>query len=401
MLIDFTVENFLSIRERQTLTFMADKNISHLEEYYVENVAGIRLLKVGLILGANASGKSNVLKALEYLRELMLNPKSSKSESTGCIPFLLDNESQGRNTVFEINFIVGERTYYYRIELNDKYVVSEALKTSHTGKTILSRTTDPSTQLSTVKCGNEFPMKKEYLSALNLNTLSNNTIIGGYLKTNIDSKELRDVHQWFSTYLHRLIMPSDNLTAYVTKKIYNGCIDKDTIIPMLQQADFNVSNLSITKVGSESYDIRLNHNGKSLPFPLESIGTQRYLGLACLLFLLVKSPNCYMIDELDESLHPDLYIHLLLSFCVNAHGSQLIATTHNRELLNNKDLFRNDIIHITDRDDDSATQLYRLSDFGTSVIRDTSNILNAYKAGRLGGIPNLGDYYININNDEA
>ena len=64
MLIDFTVENFLSIRERQTLSFMADKNISHLEEYYVETVAGIRLLKAGLILGANASGKSNVLKAL-------------------------------------------------------------------------------------------------------------------------------------------------------------------------------------------------------------------------------------------------------------------------------------------------------------------------------------------------
>ena len=95
-------------------------------------------------------------------------------------------------------------------------------------------------------------------------------------------------------------------------------------------------------------------------------------------------------------MHPDLFIHFLLTFLVNAKNSQLIATTHNREILNNKDIFRNDAIWFTDKSECGATQLYSLADFDTSVIRDTSNVYNAYKTGKLGGVPNLGDYYIDL-----
>ena len=105
------------------------------------------------------------------------------------------------------------------------------------------------------------------------------------------------------------------------------------------------------------------------------------------------------IDELEASLHPDLYLHFLLSFITNSKKSQLIATTHNREILNNKDIFRNDSIWFTDKKECCSTELYSLNDFDSSVIRDTSNILNAYKYGKLGGIPNLGDYYIDIDNE--
>jgi AAA15 family ATPase/GTPase len=110
----------------------------------------------------------------------------------------------------------------------------------------------------------------------------------------------------------------------------------------------------------------------------------------------------FLIDELESSLHPDLFQHFLLSFLVNSKKSQFIATTHNREILDNKDIFRNDAIWITDKDNEEcATELYSLADFDTKVIRDTTNILNAYKTGKLGGTPNLGDYYIEIENDET
>jgi AAA15 family ATPase/GTPase len=113
---------------------------------------------------------------------------------------------------------------------------------------------------------------------------------------------------------------------------------------------------------------------------------------------MIKNSTAFPIDELESSLHPDLFQHFLLSFLVNSKKSQLIATTHNREILNNKDIFRNDAIWITDKDnEDCATELYSLADFDTKVIRDTTNVYNKMKLGILGGVPNLGSYYININ----
>jgi hypothetical protein len=84
---------------------------------------------------------------------------------------------------------------------------------------------------------------------------------------------------------------------------------------------------------------------------------------------------------------------------INSKSSQLIATTHNREILNNRDIFRNDSIWFTDKNDRCATTLYSLSDFDSSIIRDTSNIYNAYKIGKLGAVPNLGDYYIDLSDE--
>lgn len=437
-MIDFSVQNFLSIREKQTLSFVADKNISHLDDYYTINVLDIKLLKIGLIFGSNAAGKTNILKALDFFRDLVLKPKLSKSDTIDCPPFLLDDNSHTQNSIFEINFIWNDTPYFYTIELNKTCVVREILKTSATGKTIYTRNTDLDKQIAVVKFGNEYPIKKDQLNALVSNTLWNNTVIGGYLKTNIDNIELKNVKDWFSIYLRNIITPRQDLTRYVSKRIDDGKINKDYLISILQQADFNISDILIKKEEEDipenlmnylstlapneealaglkktgkvtSLEIKLQHvtpEGKTynnIPFRLESLGTQRYYGLAGILYTLIKESHCFSIDELESSLHPELYIHFLLSYCVNSHQSQIIATTHNREILNNKNLFRNDMINIADKTEVCSTVLYRLSDLDTSVIRNTSNILNAYNAGRLGGIPNLGDYYINLNDggDEA
>ena len=87
-------------------------------------------------------------------------------------------------------------------------------------------------------------------------------------------------------------------------------------------------------------------------------------------------------------------------FLVNSKQSQLIATTHNRELLQNRDIFRNDAIWFTNKNEDSATELYSLADFDTSVVRDTSSVYNAYKIGKFEAIPNLGDYYLELEDEE-
>ena len=96
-------------------------------------------------------------------------------------------------------------------------------------------------------------------------------------------------------------------------------------------------------------------------------------------------------------MHPDLYLHFILSFLLNSKTSQIVATTHNREILDNKDIFRNDAIWFTDKQESSSTELYSLADFDSSVIRNTTNVFNAYKSGKLNGTPNLGDTFIDLN----
>ena len=137
----------------------------------------------------------------------------------------------------------------------------------------------------------------------------------------------------------------------------------------------------------------VNDISYKLPMEQESEGTKRFYGFAGLLALLIKTPTIFPIDELESSLHPDLYIHFLLSFLQNAQHSQLIATTHNRELLGDTDIFRNDVIWFTDKGEDFATQLYSLADFDTSTIK---NILNAYKIGKFSAIPRLSDTFIDV-----
>ena len=128
------------------------------------------------------------------------------------------------------------------------------------------------------------------------------------------------------------------------------------------------------------------------------VGCFRHLrALVIELRITLKDAHIIPIDELESSLHPDLYLHFLSSFLINVRKSQLLATTNFRELLNHRDIFRNDAIWFMDREESGATKLYSLADFDTSVVRDTSNVLNVYKSGRLGAVPHLGDYYIELN----
>ena len=105
MIINFSVENFGSIKEKQTLSFLANKS-DHLEDYYIiEPIKGLRLNKLALIYGANASGKTTVLKALDFLQEICTNPFDRKTEEFDFEPFLFDSNTPKKDTKFELEFI--------------------------------------------------------------------------------------------------------------------------------------------------------------------------------------------------------------------------------------------------------------------------------------------------------
>ncbi|MEE1021096.1 MAG: AAA family ATPase, partial [Bacteroidales bacterium] len=140
-----------------------------------------------------------------------------------------------------------------------------------------------------------------------------------------------------------------------------------------------------------------SQGGVSFDVREESEGTKRYYELSGVLMLLVKENHFVTIDELECRLHPDLYEHFVLTYLKNTKESQIIFTTHSREFLNDRGLFRDDSVWITEKTDVGATNLYSLADFDSNFLRNTTNRYNMYKAGRLGGVPRLQDTYFGSN----
>jgi len=415
MIVNFSIQNFGSIKDKQTLSFEADDS-NHLEDTYVVHTAGKRLLKLALIYGANASGKTTVLKALDFLRDLVVNPKEIKYHSLKFSPFLFDKKTILEPSFLSIEFIQNNIYYLYEVEFTHQSILSEKLISGEV--IVYSRETSVEKLLTEISFSDKIVISDNEKKTLEINTLYNNTVLGGYLKTNVDIDILKEVVNWFKFCLKPIILSHTNLDNFVTRNIDKGDIEKQSIIDLLLKADFHISDISIKKVMEDITDYSfeelskkgvkdlkpidhieiafkhfVNGNQYVLPFELESQGTKRFYGFAGLLALLIKTPTIFPIDELESSLHPDLYTHFLLSFLQNAQHSQLIATTHNRELLGDTDIFRNDVIWFTNKGEDCATELYSLADFDTSAIK---NILNAYKIGKFSGVPRLFDTFIDL-----
>jgi AAA15 family ATPase/GTPase len=430
MIVNFGIKNFGSFKEEQFISFEADKS-KHLESSYIINVGNLRLLKLALIYGANASGKSTLLKALDFLRSLILEPASKKTDELNFQPFLFESKNKSQHSKISIEFIAREVRYFYEVEFFSRAIVQETLTYFNPNKAIVfKRSTDLDNQLTEIKFGSKIKIDRTVEKNLEANTLWNNTVLGGFLKTNVDIQELKHAVEWFKKYLRPLILPSTQLESFVTSKIDKGEISKFDVINILNKADFNISDVLIREEKKEipkalfdffktemmanyselaklqekgsissvtiEFEHTVNKRKYKLPIEMESHGTRRYYGFSGLLAILIRNSTAFPIDELESSLHPDLYNHFLLLFLLNSENSQIIATTHNREWLDNKDLFRNDSIWFTHKNDDSSTELYSLNDFDTTLVRNTTNILNAYKSGKLKATPNLGDLYLEL-----
>ncbi len=428
MIIDFSVQNFGPIKDKQTLSFEADSS-DLLEDYYVIKAGKFRLLKLALIYGANASGKTTILKAFDFISRLVKLPLNNKTQTLDFKPYLFDVKTAKQNSVISINFIANQTHYFYEVEFNTHCIEREVLDFYNPNKAnVFSRTTDIKKQLSKISFGSKIKAAKTFEDVLIANTLWNNTVLAGFLKTNIDIPQIKQAADWFLFYLKFAVAPNEDLQEMVSSALDSTDLKKEDVTALLKKADFNIADIKLDKKdlnlfseeelhslrertnfptqvisilkNEKQIDLSFVHsvNGQeySLPFTAESEGTKRYFGFAGMLLQLIKHSQCISVDELESSLHPDLYIHFLLTFLANAKQSQLIATTHNREILDNKDIFRNDAIWFTDKSATGATELYSLNDFDSSVVRNTSSVFNAYKAGKLGGVPNLGDYYIDL-----
>lgn len=431
MLVDFSVENFLSFSDKQTLSFEPDAKVKGLEDYYFISVLdkdklhkSLSLLKIGMIYGANASGKSNFLKALNYLKSIALKTKTEKNTTLKYAPFGMD---YSKSSVMEVNFISCQTKYNYKVEFNRNSIVYEELNqypylTARKSKNVYKRTTDGEKQLPNIVFEKSLKIDSLTLKQLNIVTLWNETVLASFSKISADIPAVRNACDWFKYYLNELFPLQTPLDVISTAFIDDNLVKVDSIVNALKRADFNISGITIDKkrpvrdylqeivdsfdeeqklpikvdvlddVGNSNIPkIMMKHKTDQsefvLPYKLESEGTKRYFGLIGVLMNLSLFSVMMMIDELDMSLHPELYDAFIVSFLKNVKESQLLFTTHNREFLQKKHLLRKDALWIANKRDSGSTEMYSFADFGSSVIRDTTSIYNAYSVGKLGGVP--------------
>ncbi|WP_316838872.1 ATP-binding protein [Pedobacter gandavensis] len=445
MIINFSISNYRSVKDKVTLSFEPENSTDLGDYYFIEPCTGQKLLKLALIYGSNGSGKTTLLKGLSFLRALILTSTRDKHEKLNFWPFLFDEKSPKDPSKFELMFIANGVKYFYEISFTTEAIIYERLDFYSPNKSLVfERTTDQERQLSFIKFGAKAKIKKSQEAILEANTLWNSPVLNGFLKTNVDSNELRNVTDWFLKVLKSLISPNTSFEHIISKGLESKEISKNHVVQFLKKADFKITDLTVEKKvteysgdnevveeilkvltkriestlpsnGSmfsavesvETIEVEFQHsvlnNGMvskyNLPYKEESQGTQRYFQYSGLLDQMLRNPSVVLIDELESSLHPDLVKHFLLLFLVNVKQCQLIATTHYRELLMEREILRDDVIWFTEKKEDGSMELFALSDFDSSIVRDTTSVFNAYKSGKLGAVPQLSDYYINLDNE--
>lgn len=425
MILYFKIRNFLSIREEQILSFEASADET-LRAHYVVDKGKTTVLKMGIIFGANASGKTNVLNALDFVKEFIERKPASKEVPTGHIPFMLDDVSASQPGFFELAFFIEDTLYKYQLELNGMQVFRERL-VYYPGSqpaTLFDRRHNPDTDTSMVALGNKIRNRGAKLKLLQANTLKNMSVLAAYASLNMDFPELAQVYHYLSKDIYPVIHPKSNLLQWTSKRIEASEDAKTFLIRLLNNADIHISDIQLKEIMEEEDQdvptsgsnsavadqmstytastrprrkvVGFKHStlpGYDIIFPssLESAGTRRLYELGGVLYEALRFNRCLMIDELESSMHPDLVIHFLNMFLVNATEAQLICTTHDLNILSEQDNLRKDIVWFTQKGRHEATELYSLADFS---YRKELSYLKAYKAGKFGAKPKLGSIQI-------
>ncbi|RPH33338.1 MAG: ATP-binding protein [Bacteroidales bacterium] len=422
MILEFRVKNYLSFREEQILSFEPSSDKEYESQYCAEVKEGVKVLKLGLIYGANASGKTNLLKALDYLRKFIINQKKDKTESTGIVPFQFDESCINEPSKFQLSFYLNKTKYIYSLVIDGKRVLEENL-TYYPGiqpAIFFERRFDKEKEKSVIKYGGTIDLKLSDKKTIEGLTINNSSVFSAFSKANVEKSLFNDVFNWFKENFMQIVQPNTDLFGWTSSRIEKDDLCKSFVLEVLQKADFNISSIEIdeeeipldeeleNKISGmnmpeelkeeilqkkmlKAKDISFQHKTKlmekNLPRRLESNGTMRYYGLGGVLNRLVSFNTILCIDEIENSLHYDLVSHFIKTFLMNSTYSQLLFSTHDINLLN-EDFLRRDTVWFVDKNEYGSSELYSLLDF---KLHKNLSPYNAYKVGKLGAKPNLGE----------
>ena len=249
MIAEFTVENFYSIRSTQKISFEPSSDSFMLDEYTYEVKDGVRLLKVGIIYGANASGKSNVLEAIDFFKMLVLRVPKGRNDTTRVVPFLLDETSKTKTTKMSMSFYVNQLKYILSFELDKKRIYSETLTVYESIRPtkLYSRSYDPYTDSSVIEFGTNLKMAKKNQDTIAGNTINNCSVLAAFGNCNVGKTKLNDVYDYFAKQVKDVLAPGMLLSGYVKRHLDK---DKDGnlkkfILNFLKASDFNIEDVTL------------------------------------------------------------------------------------------------------------------------------------------------------------
>ena len=377
MLLAFKVKNFRSFKNEQEISFVLNENerIKKDRRFEVSTKNGnIRILKNAIIYGANASGKTNILLALQALSQIITHPTGSDNERLFTDTFASNRD----NTRFEIKFLRENTVFEYHLEYNYKEVVYESL---HKDNAMV------------------FERNYQDFNFVNLDDAVKNllktvrkTSLLIFFAQNYNIEEAKNAFSWF---YDSFCATTNTVTALKTDKDF-----KEKVLYALQFADFNILDIEVEErkptkeVSNETAKIYFTHenNGEKFRIPLEdeSQGTKAYFEIILLLLNPDRTHESLLFrDELDLSLHKQLTYTLVELLNSEKNSIQFISTSHDSSLMN---LLSKHQIYFVQKKTSGESEIFKLSDFD-DVGKTRSDIKYApkYEAGLFGAEPIIND----------
>ena len=419
MLIEFSITNYRSILERQTLSMAASSYFKELEALNAFD-AGLgektpKLLRSTVLYGPNASGKSTLIQALKFMKDQVLNSQkeSQAGDEIDTVSFKLTARSRSTDSEFEVTFVEQGVRYEYGFRCNRQRFTEEWLFAYPLGRAQkwFHRVFDPKTEKDVYKFSKSFEgdrKRQDWKAQTRANALFFSTAI------QLNNEQLKPAFDWFKQRL-RVIDSAHNLGFGYTMTRCKNESDKSRVIEFMNSADLSIADIRLktavfspdllpknlpTQVrekfsrqmdGKEFTTVKFVHNDvqthKAIEFDEneESDGTRALFAFAGPWLDVMENDRVLVVDELDTSLHPLLVHHLVKRLHHAGTKAQLIFTTHDTTLLSQK-LLRRDQVWFMEKDASRATRLYPLSDFSP---RENEAVERGYLNGRYGGIPFL------------
>jgi len=425
MIHSLSIQNFLSFEEEMVYSFEASKDKKQEAHQIVEVADGVRLLKIGVVYGANASGKSNLLNAFEFLKDFWFDVMNSKEEETSVIPFLLNDQTANEASKFKLIFYVDSTKFVYQLSITTNNILNESLLFYPGTQPAVIFERSLSNNISKITFGPKIKISQVAKDEIVIKCLPNMSFFAAYNGVNIEIEELELATKWMKAQFLNSIETKMSLVSYSENMVSKSKSTKDKILEFLQKADFNISaintevikedisdefieqvkilnipNSELERLQKErsinTYKTSFEHkivnedesvSYKELPLRLQSEGTKRVFGLSGGILKAIEQNAFLAIDEIESKLHPRLIEFVLEKFLRESIQAQLLVTTHYDGLLEEDDLLRKDSIWFTEKKEDASTNLYSLADF--KAVNRITSLQKAYKYGKFGAIPNI------------
>ena len=396
MLVNFTFKNFRSFRDEMTLSMEA-ASIQELSEAVVKS-CDEELLPVAVMYGANSSGKSNVLKALKAMRDVLLNSvKLNPKDKLDAEPFCLDLTSAEQPTSFEIQFTLYGSKFRYGFDYTANEILAEWLYEKRVGEREFELF---------LRSGNEFKISKtRFAEGIGKQDATPSNRVFVSLVAQLNGKLSQSILDWFSSIEYISGMDGKEYAGKTLEMLFLNQQGATEIKQLFTETNLGFNELDIElddsvamKMKAESVHNLYDADGTMVGVrtfstdKMESEGTKKMIEIAGPLVDAILSGKILVVDELDAKLHPFLtrkIIGLFMDREINRNGAQLIFATHDTNLLNLQYL-RRDQIWFTEKDKTDSTELYSLVEFRDDAgnkVRNDRNIEKDYINGRYGAIP--------------